>query len=1227
MPTRLKDYLTIITGMLLCLSAHAIPGDVTHFALLSRSNAGHMEVQLDKEQRRWIQDRRVLVLGTSSPDYPPFDITASGRDYEGITADYAGILSGALGLPVKVHSFASREQAIQALENGQIDLLGSANGFEAVNKNIALSIPYAVDQPVLVTREGETRSLTDGLAGMRLSMVYHYLPLDEIKAQYPEAIIQFYPSYLNAINAVAFDQADVFLGDTISTHYLINKGYLRNVKMANFGKHEAYGFSFAVRGDEPLLLGIVNSILRAIPTGERESIAQRWSAGSDILLTDHKLQLSPREEQWLKANPLVRVVVNEALAPITFFDADGNFRGVTADLLELIRLRTGLRFEIQRARSVDDMIGRIGSGKADVIAAISPTNAREELLHFSRPYMENSFVLLTAKGKDSPINLEQMENKRLAITRGNALIDYLRREFPGIRLVETDDGLKAAELLAQGQVEGAVGSLVIANYLIASQIFDDRLQISATIGTQQAVFALATARGATELGSILDKALLSIAPDELGIVNSRWRGYTPASDSYWRNYHRLIIQIIVGASVLLLLSLTWNAYMRRQIRQRQLAERALSDQFEFMRALVNGTPHPIYVRDRQGLLQTCNDSYLEAFSAKLEDLVGKSALEGARALGNEQEASEYQADYLRVIEDGTPLICDRTLHIRGRELTIYHWILPYRNSLGEVQGIIGGWIDVSERRQLLEDLRSAKEQADDANRAKSTFLATMSHEIRTPMNAVIGMLELSLKRADQGHLDRPAIEVAYNSAKDLLELIGDILDIARIESGRLSLSPERVNLEELAESVVRVFDGLARQKSLSLVMKETLREQPCDVLVDPLRFRQILSNLVSNAIKFTEQGRISIDLAIQPTEVAQRVAVRLRVEDTGIGISQADQERLFQPFAQADNSGQLARSGAGLGLVICRSLCEMMGGTLTLASVPGQGTQVTVTLELDSLEPLQGPIERETELPPALHELNVLVVDDHPANRLLMCQQLGYLGHRYSTAQNGASGLQIWKDGHFDLVIVDCNMPVMNGYDLTRQLRDHETALARPRCTVFGFTANAQPEERSRCLQAGMNDCLFKPISLTALSRKLADLRAVPFNPPFSIEGLNALTGGEPQLIRRLLDELLSSCQADRQELQGLPLGHGMTAFIDLAHKIKGAARIIQAATLVEQCESLEAAGERNAPPSTIESAREAVVRTLATLEEALRKYLGELDKKKSTQDDAGHQTNPPEME
>ncbi|WP_133144893.1 transporter substrate-binding domain-containing protein [Pseudomonas fragi] len=1205
MPARLIKYLSLFAGLVLCVPVLAAPVRSEPLTLLSRSSSGHIEVPLDNTQRYWLQNKRELVIGTSAADYPPFDMTDSGRDYEGLTADYAGLLRKALKLSIRIQRFASREAAIKALEDGQIDLLGTSNGFEAANQHLVLSIPYAIDQPVLVTREGETRSLSQGLAGLRLSMVYHYLPQEEVKALYPQAIIQSYPSYQNAINAVAFDQADIFLGDTVSTHYMINKGYLKNIKMANFGKHEAHGFSFAVRRDNSPLLGIINATLKAVPNSEQESIAKRWSAGSDILLSDQKLQLTQREARWLLKHPVVNVVVNETMAPLTFFDASGDFRGITADLLEMIRLRTGLRFEIQRANSLDTMTRMISRHETDIISAINPSASRESALSFTRPYLVNSFVLLTAKGDGQPASLEQLAGKKLALTRGNPLTDYLRSQYPQITLVETGDIYRATELLAEEKVQGAVSTLVIANYLLASGLFQDRLQISATIGTQPAMFSLATARDASELSSILNKALLSIAPDELGIINSRWRGYVPASDSYWHNYHRLFYQFIIGTSLLLLLSLIWNAYMRRQIRQRKSAERALSDQFEFMRALVNGTPHPIYVRDREGVLKTCNDSYLNAFSARREEVIGKTVMQTCDLLSNECEARDYQADYLRVMREGTPLVTDRPLRIGEKTLTIYHWILPYRDSLGEVQGIIGGWIDISERHQLLDELRTAKELADDANRAKSTFLATMSHEIRTPMNAVIGLLELTLKRADHGHLDRPSIEVAYNSAKDLLELIGDILDIARIESGRLNLSPERVNLHQLAHSVMRIFDGLARQKNLTLDLRFDATDDLPDVLIDPLRLKQILTNLISNAIKFTQQGRVTLEINLLPAGTPERTELHLSVKDTGIGISERDQARLFEPFAQAQNSGQLALNGAGLGLVICRSLCEMMGGTLVLSSQESAGTQVQIKLEVPTLTPSQCTPAQEPSINPAAHPLNVLVVDDHPANRLLMCQQLGFLGHRFTTEHDGAAGLKTWKTGKFDLVIADCNMPVLNGYELTRAIRKHELASSQRPCTVLGFTANAQPEERQRCKQAGMDDCLFKPISLTLLSQRLAMLEPLFHCPEvFNADALSPLTGGDKERTRLLLEELLRSNCQDLKTLLELPDNGELQAFVEIAHRIKGAARIVGAQSLINNCEALE-----QATPANLVQAREQVQVSMRALGQALALQLESLTK------------------
>lgn len=1211
MPSRIKDYLILITaGLCLSTSVSATHSASEHYTLLSRSMAGHMEVQLDKSQRQWLNNKRELTLGTSAPDYPPFDLTNSGSDYEGFTADYAGILGKVTGLPIKVQRYASRENAIEALENGEVDMLGSANGFEARNADIVLSTPYAADQPVLVTREGETRSLNDGLAGLRLSMVYHYLPMEEVQSLYPKAIISTFPSYQNAINAVAFDQADVFLGDTISTHYLINKGYLNNVRMANFGKHEVHGFSFAVHQNNPELLGIINATLNATPTSERENIAKRWSAGSDILLTDHKLQLTGREERWLAQHPVVRVVVNEAFAPLTFFDDEGNFRGVTADLLELIRLRTGLRFEIHRSRSDDEMIERISHHQADLIAALLPSAQRETLLNFSRPYLENSFVLLTRKVADTPTDLTQFSGKRLTIAQGNPMVDYLHREFPHVNLIETPDTFSAVQSVAEGQAEGAVNSLVIANYFISSRIFEQPLQISSTLGTQQAAFSLATGRDAKELSAILDKALLSITPQELGIINSRWRGYSSTTQNTWRSYHRVFYQVVIGVGVLLLISVAWNAYMRRQIKQRQAAELALNDQLEFMRSLVNGTPHPIYVRDRQGLLQSCNDSYLEAFSTKYEDVIGKSVIQGS--MSNAFEAQEYQADYQRVVSEGTPLILDRTLQIGSRKLTIYHWVLPYRDSSGEVQGIIGGWIDISERRQLFEDLRAAKERADEANRAKSTFLATMSHEIRTPMNAIIGMLELTLKRIEPAHPDRPAIDVAYNSAKDLLELIGDILDIARIESGHLSLNPERVNLGETVASVVRIFDGLARQKNLRLLLDFSPAHPPTDVLLDPMRFKQVLSNLVSNAIKFTEQGQVLIVVESQATDEPERVLLRVQVKDSGMGISEQDQQRLFEPFAQATHSAQSTRGGAGLGLVISRTLCEMMGGSLQLRSQPGAGTQVEILLHLATLPPELMPKTVEASIQPTSTPLNVLVVDDHPANRLLMCQQLEFLGHRYSAAAEGEAGFAAWKHGQFDLVIVDCNMPIMNGYELARLIRQYEQQQPRAVCTLLGFTANAQPEEIQRCKQAGMDDCLFKPLSLTALRQWIERIKPIARDPAFSLEGLQLLTGGNPKLDHRLLSELLKSNRLDREQLRALSQCKDRQSFLDFAHKIKGAARIVHACRLIDSCEALEIACHEVFHPETVANCTKAIERAMLELEQALQQQIGHNDKSRT---------------
>jgi two-component system sensor histidine kinase EvgS len=410
----------------------------------------------------------------------------------------------------------------------------------------------------------------------------------------------------------------------------------------------------------------------------------------------------------------------------------------------------------------------------------------------------------------------------------------------------------------------------------------------------------------------------------------------------------------------------------------------------------------------------------------------------------------------------------------------------------------------------------------------------------------------------------------------MLELIGDILDIARIESGHLSLSLEPANLHELLASVARVFEGLARDKGLVLQVElDPLIDRP--VLVDPLRFKQVVSNVLGNAIKFTASGQVRLGAHCAAGRVDDQLNLRLWVEDTGIGISAEDQQRLFNPFIQGSNNEQPARSGSGLGLVISRNLCEMMGGQLHLSSVLGKGTRVDVilALALTTAVPVSAPVPHT---PPA-HGLNILVVDDYPANRLLLSRQLSFLGHRIILAADGAQGFSLWQAGHFDGVITDCNMPFKDGYALARDIRAQEHQLGLTPCLILGFTANALPQEAERCRQAGMDGCLFKPTGLEdlrlALASRTASVVADEVGLAFDLSPLITLTQGDNDALKELLTPLLGSLREDYALLSPLKSQVDFARLHDLAHRVKGGARMVKAQALITCCETLERVCER----------------------------------------------------
>ena len=1187
--TAFTRFATILWMSLLPLIAVAL--DEPHaLRLLGHSRIETPEVTLDEADWRWLRERHTLLMGVSAPDYAPFDLTNNNHELEGITADFAALIGQALHITIEVRRYDTRDEVIEALKQGAVDFLGSANGYEAADPQLHLSRSYANDQPTLVTRTGESQVLSDDLAGKRVAMLYHYMQPAAVRAFYPDAQLELFASTFEAIGAVAFGRADVYLGDAISTNYLINRNHLNNVRMADFSTLEVNPFAFAVARDNARLLPILNAALEAIPASEQMEILRRWSGGNLGIVGVDRLQLSASEQRWVQKNPRVKVAVLNSFLPLSFINDQGQFEGLSAEVLERVSLRTGLKFDVVPGTSLPRQINIVNAGTADMLAVVTPSVERAEKVRFTRPYLTNPFVLVTRSGDYSPATLEDMLGKRLAMVTGNGLHDEIAQNFPGITFVDVENPEQAMALVAKGDAEGAVNSLFSARYVIARD-YRDRLRIASTVGTEPARVTFGVNRSQLELYSILDKALLSITPQEMDELIGHWRSEIIIEDSYWLRHRNVILQGFGLAALLLVITLGWVIYLRSLIHKRVQAERALSDQMRFMSVLIDGTPHPIYVRDRQGRLMACNNAYLDVFGYKLEDVIGRTVVETDTT--NLPQAHSFHEDYLRLMAGGEPQIHDRILKVpSGEILTIYQWMLPYRDGDEKVVGMIAGWVDVSERQRLLRQLQEAKDDADAASRAKTTFLATMSHEIRTPMNAVIGMIELALKNAEQGRADRDALEVASVASRGMLELIGDILDIARIEAGHLSLALEPANLQELLASVARVFEGLARAKGLALQVElDPLIDRV--VLVDPLRFKQVVSNLLSNAIKFTANGQVT--LGAKAGLEGERLRLQLWVQDTGIGISVQDQQRLFSLFIQGSNNEQSARSGSGLGLVISRNLCEMMGGQLHLNSVLGQGTRVDVTLALVMTNVVPAQAAPMENLPPPNRALSILVVDDYPANRLLLARQLSFLGHRIITAEDGVQGLEQWRSGQFDCVITDCNMPYKNGYQLAQDIRAQERERGLSPCLLLGFTANAQPEETERCRQAGMDGCLFKPTGLDDLRSALAS-RAADTAPlrvaAFDLSTLIALTGDDRPALIELLAPLLESLKADRALLAPLQSQADFAKLHDLAHRAKGGARMVKAYGLISCCEALEQACEqqdRQALGSTVEGVGEAI--------------------------------------
>src|SRR4051812_32909163 len=554
-------------------------------------------------------------------------------------------------------------------------------------------------------------------------------------------------------------------------------------------------------------------------------------------------------------------------------------------------------------------------------------------------------------------------------------------------------------------------------------------------------------------------------------------------------------------------------------------------------------------------------------------------------------------------------------------------------------GLLGIYRDITALKSREEALAAAKEaaeasrdtaekeraEAEAANQAKSTFLATMSHEIRTPMNGVLGMIDV-LQRQRLDGPQRRTVSTIRDSAHSLLRIIDDVLDFSKIEAGRLELEETAFSLSGLIDGVAGTFRQQAIIKGLALDVEIDAGSD--DALVgDPTRVRQVLFNLLGNAIKFTERGRITLHAGTEPLGHGL-TRVSIAVSDTGIGLSEEQRARLFEPFAQADSSTTRRFGGTGLGLSIVRRLAQLMKGDIAVESRQGAGSTFPVTFTLRAA-PADLPLNttrRETRRAPRAAAVKrsqsgtrILVADDHPVNREVLVRQLELLGIASDTVNDGVEALEIWSasGGNYAAVLADIHTPRMDGHELSRQIRvaEAQRGSSAARTPIVAVTANAMKGEDERCLAAGMDAYLAKPVNMDQLratlerwmpidegGRDAADVDDAP-KPPSAIDRdvLAAWLGDDDGAINSLLSKFRDTAVAAEREIGAASRSGDLPTLAAAAHKLKGAAQTVGAAGVGTAAATLEQAGKAGDRTRCREG--------LGPLATELRKALADIDR------------------
>ncbi len=805
---------------------------------------------------------------------------------------------------------------------------------------------------------------------------------------------------------------------------------------------------------------------------------RRWMSPALLLLLLAVGLAVPAPLFAAAAPPPLKVVSDDNYPPYIFREADGTLAGYLVDAWALWEKKTGRRVTLI-ATDWADAQRIMQAGQADVIDTIFQTPEREKLYDFTPPYQDIPVPIYIHTSIGGVRDVKTLMGFLVGAKNGDACIDRLNSA--GITSIRTYESYSAlVRAAATGKIKIFCLDGPPADYLLYKAGVFSNFYKAFTLYTGQ--FHRAVRKGDAADLALVEQGFAAFSASEKQALRDKWFGATakPRINLLYVGY---------GLSAVFLLALLlggWVLILRHEVRRRVTD---LDKERRRLHTVLETIPALVWLKDVNGVFVLCNREFELFFGGTQSDIVGKTDFDFVEA----DLAESFRENDRHALAAGGPTVNEEwvTYANDGRRVLLETIKTPIPDADGRPLGVLGIARDITAMRQAeealrrnqedLEDkvrqrtgeLRLARDAAEAASKAKSIFLANMSHELRTPLNAILGFSALLRRDADLRAGQREKLDIINRSGNHLLALINDVLEMAKIESGRLHLLHEVFDLGGMVRDVVDMMRLRAETKGLSLLLDQS-SSFPRFMRGDEARLRQILVNMVGNAVKFTEQGGVTLRLG---TGAAVPAPLIIEVEDTGPGISPDNQARLFQPFVQLE--ARDTTEGTGLGLAITRQFVELMGGSIGVRSQPGRGSVFRVELPFEPVAEGETAPHASSAAPrpilglaPGQPVVRILIAEDQADNQRLLTSLMDEIGLETRVAANGEECLALFADWHPQLIWMDRRMPVMDGVEAARRIR---RLPGGDKVKIVAVTASVFEEQRQELMEAGLDAFVRKP--------------------------------------------------------------------------------------------------------------------------------------------------------